>query len=183
MLPSICTVLTRKSLIGLVAAVLLLAAACAGDDPSFEESTEDGNSSSTTQGSASDGESGDGSDGEATEEATPEATEVPLVKVDPPPAPDPNFPPQPTAEDAIAVYAGIELQSPFIGDCANKPDGDPSQTLCYITDNITWSVGLNENTLWYLMVVSQVEGGWVVSEVNLWGPPLPPADPATEEGA
>ena len=52
-----------------------------------------------------------------------------------------------------------------------------------MTDNITWTVGLNESDPWYLMVVTQVEGGWVVTEVNLWGPPPPAGDPATEEGA
>ena len=175
---------TRKTLIGLVAAVILLAAACAGDDPTFEEAAEDGSTSSTTAASGESGgdESADG-DGETAEESTTTTTLVPLVKVDPPPPPDTSIPPQPTAEDALAVYTGLSLDAQFKGDCANKADGDTSATLCYITDGITYSVGPSENELWYVMIVSQVDGGWVVTEVTLWALPPLPGDPATEEGA
>ena len=187
---------TRNTLIGLIAALVLVAAACSGGDrPSFDEAVEGDDSTTTTAASGDESGGGDsGSDSttdDTTADATPEPTEVPLVKMDPPPPPDTTLPPQPTAEDALAVYLGVQLSSPFKGDCANKPDGDTSQTLCYVTDGVTWTVGLNETDPWYVIVVSQVEGGWLVTEASTAGAPpaegdpAPPAegDPATEEGA
>ena len=174
----------RKSLIGLAAATVLLAAACSSDDrPTFDEAVEEGETTTTSEGASSDDSSADDTASEdATEEATPESTPPPLVKMDPPPVPNPDLPPQPTAEDALAVYAGLQLEAAFVGDCANKPDGDTSPTLCYVTDGFTWSVGPSDAEPWYLIVVTQTENGWVVTESNLWGPP-PPADPGAEDGA
>jgi hypothetical protein len=176
-------VVTRKTLIGLAAALLLVAAACSSDDrPTFDDAVEEGESTATTA-AGDDSSAASDTTEETTADATPEVTPPPLVKMDPPPVPDASIPPQPTAEDALAVYAGLQLEAAFVGDCANKPDGDTSPTLCYVTDNVTWSVGPSDTEPWYLIVVTQIEGGWVVTEANLWGPPPPAADPGTGEGA
>jgi hypothetical protein len=179
-------VVTRKTLIGLAAAIVLVAAACSGGDrPEFDEGTETEDTSSGEEAASSgDTTSTTAADsGEPT--ASPTAAEPTLTRIEPPPQPSPDFPPSPTAEDALAVYTIVSLDLDFVGDCANKLDSDPSPTLCYVTDNVTWTLGTLQTDPWYTVTVVQNEDGWVVTQVDLWtfNPPAPEGDPASEEGA